>query len=190
MQFTKNRHWELSFLFKQLSQCQTVTGGGSGGGGGCGGSGGSGGSGGCVLERGAPSGKVQATTAWYFPPFKLPFPAVTFCNQNRVNCERLRSLLKTDQDQRLSWIEDNLCKDRKVWKTLNGSRHHSGGPDGHTLSPLQREFLFLQNYMSLNESARISIGHDFPSFMKNCTFRGNNCLNMRSVWWDLTLLWR
>ena len=128
-------------------------------------------------------------TAWYFPPFKLLFPAVTFCNQNRVNCERVRSLLRSGQeDQRLTWIEDNLCKDRNVWKKLDGARNHSGGPDGPTLSPLEREFIFLQNYMSLNESVRISIGHDFPSFMKNCTFRGKNCLNIRSVWWDLTLL--
>ena len=116
--------------------------------------------------------------SWYFPHFKLMFPAVTFCNQNRVNCERLRSRLETGQDldqdeiQKLSWIEDNLCS----------SGNHSGEPDGPTLSPIQREFIFLQNYMGLNESARISIGHDFPSFIKNCTFKGKNCGNMRSVW--------
>ena len=98
----------------------------------------------------------------------------------------MRSLLETDHANDeitgLRWIEANLCKDRTIWDKLDGSEnHHSEGTDDPTLSPLQREYIFLQNYMSLKESVRISIGHDFSSFIKNCTFRGKNCLNMRSV---------
>ena len=109
---------------------------------------------------------------------------MTFCNQNRVNCDRVRSLLETGQDQeeitRLRWIETNICNDQTIWDMLHVSKQNSEGPDA-TLTPLQIEFMFLQNYMSLKESVRISIGHDFSSFIKICTFRGKNCLNMRSV---------
>ena len=38
------------------------------------------------------------------------------------------------------------------------------------------EMEFLRNFMSLDESERILIGHDFKSFIKGCTFRGKNCL--------------
>ena len=38
---------------------------------------------------------------------------------------------------------------------------------------------FLSRYMSLPESLRLKIGHQFPSFVKYCTFRSRNCLNER-----------
>ena len=43
------------------------------------------------------------------------------------------------------------------------------------------EMDFLRIFMSLTEEERILIGHDFTSFIKSCTFRGNDCLKERYV---------
>ena len=39
------------------------------------------------------------------------------------------------------------------------------------------ELEFLYQYMSLSETNRIAIGHQFSDFFKECTFGGVDCLN-------------
>ena len=39
------------------------------------------------------------------------------------------------------------------------------------------EWQFLQKFMSLNDTLRQIIGHQFTDFVKECTFRGETCLN-------------
>ena len=39
------------------------------------------------------------------------------------------------------------------------------------------ELEFTRKFMSLMEEERILIGHDFKSFIKECTFQGDNCLD-------------
>ena len=43
-------------------------------------------------------------------------------------------------------------------------------------SYVAEEMDFLRIFMALNEEERILIGHNFTSFIKACTFRGNDCL--------------
>ena len=129
----------------------------------------------------------------------LLFPAVTFCNQNRVNCDLVASkLAEIDQvaDNQtftiLQWIWDNGCTG-----TVSGRSKRqapgpgpgpgpapggdSMGPPGETPVYLESEYTFLAKFMTLNETIRRSIGHQFESFIKSCTFRGKDCLNTRSV---------
>ena len=56
-----------------------------------------------------------------------------------------------------------------------------GDPSGATPSYLESEYKFLASFMSLSENERRSIGHDFDSLIKSCTFRGKDCLNIRSA---------
>ena len=50
---------------------------------------------------------------------------------------------------------------------------------GDILEDVEVENEFLSRYMSLPEALRLKIGHQFPSFVKYCTFRSRNCLNER-----------
>ena len=50
---------------------------------------------------------------------------------------------------------------------------------GDILEDVEVENEFLSRYMSLPEYLRLKIGHQFPSFVKYCTFRSRNCLNER-----------
>ena len=133
----------------------------------------------------------------------LLFPAVTFCNQNRVNCDRVTSKLgEIDQDSDnetftlLQWIQTNACTEsvrpgpqsrRKRQAPGGGPGPGPGpgqgdnmGPPGETPVYLESEYTFLAKFMTLNETMRRSIGHQFDSFIKSCTFRGKDCLNARS----------
>ena len=120
---------------------------------------------------------------------QLLFPAVTFCNQNRINCNKLNSTLndvdnnldKTTLDT-LKALMDQGCVDQSPKKRRRRQTSSDMmGPPGATPSYLEAEYQFLDFFMSLNESVRRSIGHDFPTFIKSCTFRGKDCLNMRLV---------
>ena len=44
---------------------------------------------------------------------------------------------------------------------------------------LKAQYEFLALYMGLNEKVRLSIGHQFADFIKECTFLGSDCLNIR-----------
>ena len=134
----------------------------------------------------------------------LLFPAVTFCNQNRVNCDRVaRKLQEIDQDSDnetftiLQWIETKACTEpplppppvpptrrkRQAPDPRLGPGPGLGesmGPPGETPDYLESEYTFLAEFMTLNETMRRSIGHQFDSFIKSCTFRGKDCLNTRS----------
>ena len=61
------------------------------------------------------------------------------------------------------------------------------GPPGDTPVYLESEYTFLAKFMTLNETMRRSIGHQFDSFIKSCTFRGKDCLNARSELRIITL---
>ena len=49
--------------------------------------------------------------------------------------------------------------------------------NGIQTETVANEWAFLRNFMTLNENERILIGHDFDSFIKGCTFRGNDCMD-------------
>ena len=48
---------------------------------------------------------------------------------------------------------------------------------GTQTETVANEFEFLRNFMTLNDEERFLIGHDFDSFIKDCTFRGKNCFD-------------
>ena len=54
-------------------------------------------------------------------------------------------------------------------------------PDSIEFGCQQPDFIaeleFTRHFMSLNEQERMIIGHNFTSFIKECTFQGRNCLN-------------
>ena len=128
--------------------------------------------------------------------FQLLFPAVTFCNHNRIKCGRLdHELKKADQNSSARetkkifqelWTQ--ACVDTGPAQQGNREKRESGpsdsnmmgDPDGATPSYLETEYEFLAPFMSLTENERRSIGHDFDSFIKSCTFRGKDCLDIRS----------
>ena len=44
---------------------------------------------------------------------------------------------------------------------------------------VEGEYKFLKYFMSVPESVRKQIGHQFEPFIKECTFRGRDCLDER-----------
>ena len=118
--------------------------------------------------------------------FQLVFPAVTICNLNRVSCSQLKKTIE----------EWDINEDKVSFDALLGIKTLSDCPDiieptaaTSTTSEIQtstemdgdiqNEFSFLSYYMTLNESTRLMIGHQFDDFVKKCTFSGSNCLNIR-----------
>ena len=53
----------------------------------------------------------------------------------------------------------------------------SSAPMGDPTSTILAEYEFLSLYMLLNETIRLSIGHQYKDFLLSCTFRGVDCLN-------------
>ena len=117
---------------------------------------------------------------------------MTFCNQNRVNCARLTDQLEDQSDSHsaniLQWIRTTVCSAapsppngrKRRQAPAPGGQLGQMGPTGDTPDYLETEYTFLKQYMSLNRSIRSHIGHEFTSFIKSCTFRGKDCLNIRS----------
>ena len=141
----------------------------------------------------------------------LLFPAVTLCNQNRVNCDRVASQLQeidpVSDNQTftiLQWIQTNACTESASGRPGHQTRRKrqspgggpglglgpgdSMGPPGETPVYLESEYSFLAEFMTLNETMRRLIGHQFESFIKSCTFRGKDCLNARSELRRVTIL--
>ena len=50
---------------------------------------------------------------------------------------------------------------------------------GDTHVDLRAQFEFLTIYMSLKHKVRLSIGHQFADFIKECYFLGSDCLDIR-----------
>ena len=50
---------------------------------------------------------------------------------------------------------------------------------------LKAQYEFLALYMGLNERVRLTIGHQFEDFIKECTFLGSDCLDIRYFLSDL-----
>ena len=84
------------------------------------------------------------------------------------------------------------CEDKKERRKRQAPNHnppHPGqgpgdGPGPRDGPPAMQqpadvalEWKFLQKFMSLNETLRQIIGHQFTDFVKECTFRGETCLN-------------
>ena len=119
---------------------------------------------------------------------QLEFPAVTICNQNRINCAQLSEELEEKVDNEsaaiLNWLRTNACKKSLLPWLGNGKPSapkpsNASGTFGDTSDYLLSEYSFLRYYMSLNRTIRTLIGHQFSSFIKFCTFRGKNCLHNR-----------
>ena len=149
---------------------------------------------------------------------QVDFPAVTICNQNRVNCTGLELLIEECEENVTTCINETyfeiiediflLCNatdlqdpsEEEIYPG-SGSGGSNQGPKGRkkrNVGPIpdekdsddfdeqgdipedaEAENEFLSRYMSLPESLRLKIGHQFPSFVKYCTFRSRNCLNER-----------
>ena len=125
---------------------------------------------------------------------QLLFPAVTFCNHNRIKCGRLDHELKkadstssaNETKKILEELWNQACVDlspttqgRTKRQSGPSDSNMLGAPHGDTPSYLESEYEFLAPFMTLSENERRSIGHDFDSFIKACTFRGKDCLNIR-----------
>ena len=122
---------------------------------------------------------------------------MTICNLNRVSCSQLKKTYE-------KWDVEN---DRDTFDILSAIKTLSSCPNinepitantpadsrrkrsidafqkglGDTADPdfLKTEYKFLDSYMTLNESVRLLIGHQFRDFIKKCTFSGSDCLNIR-----------
>lgn len=129
---------------------------------------------------------------------QILFPAITVCNQNRVDCTVLnntigdcnRTIAGDDTDcpfkadnTILSTLENMnkaYCQKQKPPEGGKGKDKGSGGNEQDPRPP-SADFLaeskFLNSYMALNESIRKVIGHSFENFVKDCTFAGISCYN-------------
>ena len=138
---------------------------------------------------------------------QLTFPAVTLCNYNRINCDQLLATIgEIDRDSDQETYESlNQLRGKSgcpITQTAQNSaptndnsatggrrkRAASAAPSsdqttevriGEMPDFLSAEYEFLEVYMALNESLRHKIGHQFDGFIKECTFRGMDCLNTR-----------
>ena len=59
----------------------------------------------------------------------------------------------------------------------DGQNNPSPGAYGEQSQAAKDEAEFVMQYMTLSETIRKMIGHDFESFLKMCTFRGSDCLD-------------
>ena len=117
----------------------------------------------------------------------MTFPAVTICNNNRVNCDQLAAVIRNfseSEDSQTFKFLDNLNKlaCEKPQKSGRNKRQAQPPPlslGGSTPDGLAVEYGFLNEYMGLNDSIRHSIGHQFGAMIKACTFQGKDCLNER-----------
>ena len=122
---------------------------------------------------------------------------MTFCNHNRIKCGRLEhernkagqnASADNETKKILKELWSQACDDaipalpaREKRQAGPSDSDMMGDPPGDTPSYLETEYEFLAPFMSLTETERRSIGHDFDSFIKSCTFRGKDCLNIRSA---------
>ena len=115
----------------------------------------------------------------------MPFPAVTFCNHNRVNCDALNDKMNniTVDDEyfnNLNLINEMACK-RPAKRKKRQTVVANAGKENTRPVPeiLNQEYNFLQLYMSMEEGDRAEIGHSFSGLIKSCLFRGRECDDIR-----------
>ena len=130
------------------------------------------------------------------------FPAVTICNQNRINCCNLVHTMgacranysycgfKSNKDEQFQLL-DTMMKEctteepilevkRTKRESNNKPKAASSRPDyGVQTTEVKEAEEFLMKYMGLSENVRQLIGHDFNDFIKMCTFRGSTCLESK-----------
>ena len=125
---------------------------------------------------------------------------MTICNSNRISCERFKTVYDqwnvsdTDTYSKLHSIAClNVCPlsiDVKQLscpppgvsrKKRSSSDEQPPPPNGLGGMPanLKAQYEFLALYMGLNERVRLTIGHQFEDFIKECTFLGSDCLDIR-----------
>ena len=123
--------------------------------------------------------------------FQIGFPAITICNQNRVDCNELSELVTkcttnssacggSAQLELLEEMQEDACPSGppSSMATSNGRRKRQVGPgDGNKSADFEAEAEFLNQYMSLNLANRMKIGHTFTDMIKECSFSGIDCLN-------------
>ena len=138
----------------------------------------------------------------------MTFPAVTICNSNRISCDRFKTVFDqwtaeadTDTYDTLKQIAClNICPisidvkllscntttstpdtDATTTTTIARKKRSPLDPPplGDMPTNLRAQYQFLALYMSLNEKVRLLIGHQFEDFIKECTFLGSDCLDIR-----------
>ena len=138
---------------------------------------------------------------------QLTFPAVTLCNYNRINCDQLLATIEeidtnSDKETYQSLIQlrsksgcpaqtaqnsaptnDNSATGGRRKRAASAAAPSSDQTTevriGEMPDFLSAEYEFLEVYMALNESLRHKIGHQFDGFIKECTFRGMDCLDTK-----------
>ena len=130
---------------------------------------------------------------------QLNFPAVTVCNHNRINCEvfkaeiakctneststscifRPESLAKAEELVKACSKRDDINVDvdsgqkkRRKKRRVKQTRY-----EGDPSLMAEKYYAFLVYYMTLNDSERRGIGHNFTSMVRSCSFAGRDCLN-------------
>ena len=80
-------------------------------------------------------------------------------------------------------------KRENIRPTPNNNHHRPNSPQGNSHNneqfwdnqpppeDVEKEWSFVQEYMSLDEEIRKMIGHSFTDLIKSCLFRGVDCLN-------------
>lgn len=129
------------------------------------------------------------------------FGEVSICNANNtVDCDQLKTeLSKLDNKTKTydvllhQYNDPLLCPPPSPPTTTTttasaeaGRKKRSADPGGggdptlgDTPDFLNSEYKFLELYMGLDEDTRSKIGHQFDDFIKECTFRGMDCTNIR-----------
>ena len=123
------------------------------------------------------------------------FSTIDSCKNDTFNCDN------TDVDVMGSLVKLSKCEEigkgnarRKRQTRPPGPNHDNNRPphpqndqydDGsmpfydnqQPPEDVEKEWDFVQQYMSLNEDLRKRIGHSFESFIQSCLFRGVDCHN-------------
>ena len=121
---------------------------------------------------------------------------MTICNLNRISCGQLKKTYEEWDVEKDIDTFNNLSEIVKLSRcpninepetatildvTTRRKRSIEALQEGLGDTPdfLTTEYEFLEYYMSLNESIRLMIGHQFSDFIMACTFSGSDCLNIR-----------
>ena len=105
------------------------------------------------------------------------------CNQNRIHCTKLEEVISTNCSQddggALEEINPN-CDQFNTIKTFACSpmqRNHTedDANEKEVPSSVDIENGFLYHYMDIDETSRLSVGHQSDEMIKFCAFKGKRC---------------
>ena len=106
---------------------------------------------------------------------------MTVCNQNRIHCTKLDEVVANCSTED-GGTDEGAARNCELLKTINAYACSRMEPDvendvdtNEVPSSLDIEYKFLYLYMDIDETTRLSVGHQRDDMIKFCSFKGKLC---------------